>query len=101
MTPRVMAFGQPALEFFFFWNLFTLLGALGAGAIGDPAAWGLDAVVPAAFLGLLWPRLTDNKTRLLAISAALLALLLVPFVPAGIPIIATALLAVIFGSKAK
>jgi hypothetical protein len=30
-----------------------------------------------------------------------LALLLVPFVPAGIPIIATALLAVIFGSKAK
>ena len=38
---------------FIFWNLFTLAGALGAQAIGDPAAWGLDAAVPAAFLGLL------------------------------------------------
>ncbi len=94
-------FWATGIGVYFFWNLFTLLGALGAGAIGDPAAWGLDAVVPAAFLGLLWPRLTDNKTRILAISAALLALLLVPIVPAGVPIIATALLAVIFGSRAK
>jgi predicted branched-subunit amino acid permease len=93
-------FWATGIGVYFFWNLFTLIGAIGAGAIGDPAAWGLDAVVPAAFLGLLWPRLTDNKTRVLAISAALLALLLVPFVPAGVPIIATALLAVIFGSRA-
>ena len=93
-------FWATGIGVYFFWNLFTLLGAIGAGAIGDPAAWGLDAVVPAAFLGLLWPRLTDNKTRVLAISAALLALLLVPFAPAGVPIIATALLAVIFGSRA-
>ena len=42
---------------FLFWNIFTLLGALGAKALGNPAAWGLDAAVPAAFLGLLWPRL--------------------------------------------
>lgn len=34
---------------FIFWNIFTLAGALGAQAMGDPAAWGLDAAVPAAF----------------------------------------------------
>jgi predicted branched-subunit amino acid permease len=37
---------------FIFWNIFTLAGALGAQAMGNPAAWGLDAAVPAAFLGL-------------------------------------------------
>ena len=82
---------------FIFWNLFTLAGALGAQAIGDPAAWGLDAAVPAAFLGLLWPRLTDSKAWILAGFAILLALSLTPLVPAGVPIISCALLAVIIG----
>ncbi|MFM1938112.1 MAG: hypothetical protein RLZZ320_970, partial [Actinomycetota bacterium] len=63
----------------------------------DPSAWGLDAAVPAAFLGLVWPRLTDTKAKLVSISAALLALLLIPIAPAGVPIIATALLAIAFG----
>jgi predicted branched-subunit amino acid permease len=84
-----------------FWNLFTLVGALGAQAMGDPAAWGLDAAVPAAFLGLVWPRLTNNFERALAISAMALSLVLTPFVAAGIPIISTALLAVAFGWKAR
>ena len=35
---------------YIFWNIFTLLGALGAQAIGNPSEWGLDAAVPAAFL---------------------------------------------------
>ena len=83
---------------FFFWNLFTLLGALGAQAIGDPAEWGLDAAVPAAFLGLVWPRLKARRDYLLAISAAALALTLTPLVAAGLPIIATALLAVLFAT---
>lgn len=82
---------------FVFWNFFTLLGALGAKAIGDPAAWGLDAAVPAAFIGLVWPRLVDRESRLLAAAAAILSLALVPFTPAGVPIITTALLAVGFG----
>jgi len=85
---------------FVFWNLFTVLGALGAKAIGDPAAWGLDAAVPAAFIGLVWPRLVDQRSRLIAASAALLSLALVPFTPAGVPIIATALLAIFFGWRA-
>ena len=82
---------------FLFWNLFTLAGALGAQAIGNPSAWGLDAAVPAAFLGLLWPRLSDHKSWVLAGFAILLALTLTPNVPAGIPIISCTALAIIIG----
>ena len=84
---------------YIFWNLFTYLGALGASAIGDPSVWGLDAAVPAAFCGLIWPRL-KNKTQFLVSAIAIAwALLLTPIAPAGIPIITTVLLAVIFGVK--
>ena len=90
-------FWATGIGVYVFWNLFTLLGAIGAQAIGDPSAWGLDAAVPAAFLGLVWPRLIDTKTRFLAIAAALLAIALTPIAPAGVPIIATVAIAVIFG----
>ena len=84
---------------FIFWNIFTFVGASGAQAMGDPAAWGLDAAVPAAFLGLVWPRLTNNFERLLALCSIALALALTPFVPAGLPIIATSFLALAFALR--
>ena len=90
-------FWATGIGVYVFWNLFTLIGAIGAQAIGDPSAWGLDAAVPAAFLGLVWPRLIDTKTRFVAIAAALLAIALTPIAPAGVPIIATVAIAVIFG----
>ncbi|MEY3115629.1 MAG: hypothetical protein RL611_343 [Actinomycetota bacterium] len=90
-------FWATGIGVYVFWNLFTLAGAIGAQAIGDPSAWGLDAAVPAAFLGLVWPRLIDTKTRFVAIAAALLAIALTPIAPAGVPIIATVAIAVIFG----
>jgi len=92
-------FWATGIGVYVFWNLFTLFGAIGAQAIGNPSAWGLDAAVPAAFLGLVWPRLIDNKSRLVAITAALLALALTPIAPAGVPIIATVAIAVILGWK--
>ena len=86
---------------YIFWNLFTLLGALGAQAMGNPSAWGLDAAVPAAFLGLVWPRLLGKFERALAASALVMAIALSPVISAGLPIITTALLAVAFGWKAR
>ena len=86
---------------FIFWNLFTLAGAIGAKAMGDPSAWGLDAAVPAAFLGLVWPRLKSSTDKSLAIVAALFAIATTPFLPAGLPIIGTALLAVAAGLWVK
>jgi predicted branched-subunit amino acid permease len=84
-----------------FWNIFTLLGALGAQAMGNPSAWGLDAAVPAAFLGLLWPNLTNNYERAIAVSALVMAIVLSPVLSAGLPIISTVVLAVVFGWKAR
>ena len=84
---------------FVFWNLFTFAGALGANSIGDPSSWGLDAAVPAAFLGLVWPRLVNTKTRIAALLSVLLALSLTPFLGAGLPIIATVLIALVIGWK--
>jgi predicted branched-subunit amino acid permease len=86
---------------YIFWNFFTLLGALGAQAMGNPSAWGLDAAVPAAFLGLVWPRLSGKFERALAASAILLSIALTPYLSAGLPIIATVALAVGFGWKAR
>ena len=86
---------------FIFWNLFTFIGALGANSIGDPSSWGLDAAVPAAFLGLVWPRLVNNKTRIAALLSVLLALSLTPFLGAGLPIIATVLIALVIGWKSE
>ena len=96
---RRRGFYVTGIGVYVFWNLFTFLGALGASAIGDPSVWGLDAAVPAAFCGLIWPRL-KNKTHFVVSAIAIAwALLLTPITPAGIPIITTVLLAGIFGLK--
>jgi predicted branched-subunit amino acid permease len=94
-------FYATGIAVFIFWNLFTLLGALGAEAIGDPATFGLDAAVPAAFLGLVWPRLIDQRTKLAAAIAVMTALILTPFLPAGLPIITTVIIAIVMGWRAR
>ena len=92
-------FWYTGIGVFIFWNFFTLLGALGAKAIGNPSAWGLDAAVPAAFLGMLWPRLKGRDTWAVAAASVVLSLTLVPFVPAGVPIISCAVIAILLGWK--
>jgi predicted branched-subunit amino acid permease len=86
---------------FIFWNLFTLLGALGAKALGNPASWGLDAAVPAVFLGLVWPRLENTFLRVVAAASMVFAIVITPWLPAGLPIIATALVAIVLGWRAR
>jgi predicted branched-subunit amino acid permease len=86
---------------YFFWNVCTALGALGANALGNPAAWGLDAAVPAAFAGLLWPRLSDWFTRGVAAVAMITALGFTPVLPAGTAIIATVIVAVAVGWRER
>lgn len=73
---------------FVFWNLTTLVGAV-VGTVVDPAAIGLDAVVPAAFLALLAPRLRSGALeRRIAATAAVIAAVLIPFTPPGVPVLA-------------
>jgi 4-azaleucine resistance transporter AzlC len=72
------------------WVLGTALGVIGGSAIGDPNALGIDAALAALFLALLWPQLRDGTSRLAALLGAGIAIGLVPFTPAGLPIIAAA-----------
>jgi predicted branched-subunit amino acid permease len=70
------------------WNLATLVGAAGTGALGSPAALGLDVVGPAAFLALLWPLLrTGRAERGVAALGAAVAVAATPLVPPGLPVI--------------
>ena len=96
-----VGFWVTGLSVFVFWNAFTLLGALGAKALGNPASWGLDGAVPAVFLGLLWPRLENTFLRIVAATSMVFAMLVTPWLPAGLPIIATALVAVVMGWRER
>ncbi len=82
---------------FVLWNLSTFLGAEAGESIGDPRMYGLDAAVGAAFLGLLWPRLTSWQSRVVALLAAAVALGAVPLTTAGLPIILGGAAAVLLG----
>jgi predicted branched-subunit amino acid permease len=90
-----LGFWATGLAVFVLWNLATLVGAVAGSAIGDPRALGLDAAAPAAFLALLAPRLRDRPTWLTALTAALVAVLVVPLVPAGVPVLIAALVPVV------
>ncbi|MEX2290646.1 MAG: AzlC family ABC transporter permease [Mycobacteriales bacterium] len=81
------AFWATGTTLYLLWNLMTLLGALGAARLGDPRALGLDALVPAAFLALLWPQLRDRSRIAVALAGALVALVAVPLTPPGVPVL--------------
>ena len=68
----------------------TAIGAIGGEALGDPADLGLDAAFPALFLALLVPQVRTRRALAAALLGGAVALLLLPFTPAGVPIIAAA-----------
>ncbi|MEU9204614.1 AzlC family ABC transporter permease [Streptomyces sp. NPDC048332] len=88
-----IGFTVTGLTLYVLWNLTTLVGALGAEALGDTAAWGLDAAGPAVFLALLAPMLKSTTERVTAALAVVLALGLLPVLPAGVPVLLAALAA--------
>jgi predicted branched-subunit amino acid permease len=83
-------FWWTALLLYAGWNAMTLVGALLGDVLGDVRTWGLDAAAAAAFLGLLWPRLNRGEPIAVGLGAGLLTLVLVPVVPAGVPIVIVA-----------
>jgi predicted branched-subunit amino acid permease len=89
------AFWTTGISVFICWNLATVLGALGAQRLGDPRSLGLDAAVGAAFLALLWPRLSDRTARWTALFGAAVALALTPALPRGVPVLVAAGVAVV------
>jgi predicted branched-subunit amino acid permease len=71
------------------WVLGTAVGVFAGDLITDPEALGLDALFPAFFLALLMGgELRTGRTAVVAaLLGAAVALVLVPFTPAGVPVI--------------
>lgn len=90
-------FWVAGLGVFALWNAFTLLGALLGDALGDPRQWGLDGAAVAAFLGLLWPRLRAREPIALAVVCGAVTALMVPVLPAGLPILVAAVVGAAWG----
>jgi predicted branched-subunit amino acid permease len=88
-----VGFWATGIAVFVFWNLATLLGALAGDFLGSAETWGLDAAAAAAFLGLVWPKLKDNKS--LALAASVVAVVGSLFLPAGVPVLLTVLIALV------
>src|SRR5918992_1209777 len=71
------------------WIVGTAIGALGGDFIGNPAKLGLDVIFPAFFLALLAEELRGERRAItVALLGAALALVLVPFTPPGVPVVA-------------
>lgn len=70
------------------WVGATAIGAYGGALLGDPRTWGLDAAFPAGFLALLAPWLRRRSGQVAAGIGVLVAILLTPFAPPGVPVIA-------------
>jgi 4-azaleucine resistance transporter AzlC len=97
-TPRAgrYAFWATGITLYALWNLGTLGGALIGRGI-NTSALGLDAAAPAIFLALLWPQLSGGHRPIVALGAVIVTLSLITVVPAGIPIIAAAAVAILAG----
>jgi predicted branched-subunit amino acid permease len=98
---RRFAFWATGLAVFALWNTGTLIGALATHALPDPKALGLDAAPPAAFLALLAPRLRSREPIAIALAAGAVSLVLLPLVPAGVPLLIVAVLVALFGLRSR
>jgi 4-azaleucine resistance transporter AzlC len=90
---RWQLFGSTAPQYVT-WALGTLTGALLGSGIGIHK-YGLDAIYPTFFLALLLAELKDRQARGVAAAGALIAFALVPIAPAGVPILAASVAALI------
>jgi predicted branched-subunit amino acid permease len=74
-----------------FWVATTALGAFGGDLLGDVTTLGLDVAFPAAFIALLGPALRRPVGRRIAVGGAVLAVLAMQVLPAGLTVLAAGL----------
>lgn len=91
---RHFLFGATAVQYLT-WATGTIVGAVGGSVIGDTSRFGLDAVFPAFFLALLLAEMRRPRARVVALLGAAISLALTPFTPAGVPILAAGVAALL------
>jgi 4-azaleucine resistance transporter AzlC len=84
---RRAAYYLTGVGIFVVWNLGTLAGVAVGSAVGDPAAYGLDAAFPAAMLLLIVPRLREAAGLRVAVVGAAVAVAATFYLPAGLPVL--------------
>src|ERR1700750_1440724 len=73
------------------WIAGTAAGVVGAGALGDPMALGLDSIFVAFYAALLAEEARGRAPVAAAAAGGALALALLPVAPAGVPVVAASL----------
>jgi 4-azaleucine resistance transporter AzlC len=91
---RFFLFGATAVQYVT-WTIGTALGVVGGGLLKDPDALGLDAIFPAFFLALLIAEARSGRARGVAALGAAIAVVLVPFTPPGVPVLAASAAALV------
>jgi 4-azaleucine resistance transporter AzlC len=79
------------------WGLATVVGVLVGNYIPDPLAWGIDFAMPATFLVLLFPRITDHISFVVCIVSGLIAVVGAIYLPGKWYMIAACFAAVLIG----
>jgi len=77
------------------WISGTIVGVFAGGALADPGRLGLDAIFPAFYLALLAAELRARRAVAAALVGGLVAFVLIPFAPGGLPVIAASVAALI------
>lgn len=87
--------------FYIGWNTLTVIGVFFGSLISDPFALPLDFVMPATFLVLVMPFLSQWPNRLAALTAAVSAVLGALYLPGHWYIVIAAILAAAVGATAE
>lgn len=91
---RHVMFGSSLIQFAG-WQIGTLAGVFGGTLLGDPAALGIDAIYPAFFLALMIAEIRGGRAIGVAALGALIAFVLIPISPAGVPVLVASLASLI------
>jgi predicted branched-subunit amino acid permease len=87
---RHLMFGSTLVQYVG-WVTGTVLGVLAGSALGDPRELGIDAIFPAFFLALLIGEIRGGRSLGVAAAGALIAFVLIPITPAGVPVMVASL----------
>lgn len=80
-------FWRTTAGMFLGWFAGLAVGTLLGNVLGDTQRFGLDAIFPAALLAIIGNLLRQRDGFIAGIAGGLICLVLLPFIPAGLPII--------------
>lgn len=98
---RKAAFWACGIGIFLCWPLGAFAGGFIGNSIGDTDLFGLDAMFPTVLLALVLPSLNDGRTKLAAVSGAVIAVVTTPLLPSGMPVLLALLGLIVIAFKRR